>query len=109
MGAVVEVHSDHFPHDIPDAEWLPVVGEREWVVLTNDKRIRYRRIERDALLAAGIRAFVLTVGHLSIAAATATWERHLRKIERLAVSTPAPFIAHVGPARVTIMRASRRR
>lgn len=109
MGAVVEVHSDHFVHDIPDAEWLPVVGERGWVVLTHDKRIRYRRIERDALLAAGIRAFVLTVGHLSIAAATAIWESQLRKIERLAVSTPAPFIAHVDRSSVRVMPVSRRR
>jgi mRNA degradation ribonuclease J1/J2 len=51
-GVVVEVHWDHFAHDIPDAEWLSVVGEKRWVVLTHDKRIRYRPIERDALVAA---------------------------------------------------------
>jgi hypothetical protein len=67
--AVVERHSDHFPDDIPDEGWLPLVGSNRWGVLTNDKRIRHRRIERESLLAAGIRAFVLTAGQLSGAAA----------------------------------------
>jgi hypothetical protein len=31
-----------------------------WVVLTKDSRIRYRSLERDALIRAGVRAFVLT-------------------------------------------------
>jgi hypothetical protein len=88
---------------------LPVVGAKGWVVLTNDKRIRHRRIECQALLAAGIRAFVLTAGHLSSAEAAEIWVRQFRKIERLAVSRPAPFIAHVDRARVTVMRVSRRR
>jgi hypothetical protein len=108
-GAFVERHPDHFADDISDESWLPVVGAKGWVVLTNDKRIRHRRIERQALLAAGIRAFVLTAGHLSSAEAAEIWVRQLRKIERLAVSRPAPFIAHVDRARVTVMRVSRRR
>jgi PIN like domain len=39
---------------------LPVVGARGWCVLMRDKRIRYRRPERDKLTAHGVRAFVLT-------------------------------------------------
>ena len=108
-GALVELHPDHFADDISDEGWLPVVGAKRWVVLTNDKRIRHRRIECQALLAAGIRAFVLTAGHLSSAAAAEIWVRQLPKIERIAISRPAPFIAHVNQARVTIMRGSRRR
>jgi hypothetical protein len=83
-GAFVERHPDHFADDISDEGWLPVVGAKGWVVLTNDKRIRHRRIECQALLAAGIRAFVLTAGHLSSAAAAEIWVRQLPKIERLA-------------------------
>ncbi|RLS83567.1 MAG: hypothetical protein DWI05_01120 [Planctomycetota bacterium] len=109
VGAFVELHADHFEDDISDEGWLPVVGAKRWVVLTNDKRIRHRRIECQALLAAGIRAFVLTAGHLSSAAAAEIWVRQLPKIERIAISRPAPFIAHVNQARVTIMRGSRRR
>ncbi len=108
-GAVVERHSDHFPDDIPDEGWLPIVGSNGWVVLTNDKRIRHRRIEYQALSAAGVRAFVLTAGHLSGAAAAEIWVRQLPKIERLAISRPAPFIAHVNRASVRIMPVSRHR
>ena len=63
VGAFVELHADHFEDDISDEGWLPVVGAKRWVGLSNDKRIRHRRIERQALLAAGIRAIVLTVAH----------------------------------------------
>lgn len=108
-GAVVERHSDHFPDDIPDEGWLQVVGSKGWLVLTNDKRIRHRRIECQALLAAGVRTFVLTTGNLTSASAAEIWVRQLPKIERLAISTPAPFIAHVNRASVRIMPVSRRR
>jgi hypothetical protein len=59
-GATVEVHDDHFPQSTPDQTWLKEVGRRGWIVLTADKRIRYRSLEREALLAAGVQAFVLT-------------------------------------------------
>lgn len=58
-GALVEVHDDHFPPNAPDHEWLPVVGEKGWVVLTKDKRIRYRGLELKALEDARVKAFVL--------------------------------------------------
>ena len=41
-GAEVHVHGDHFPPDARDEEWLRVVGQRGWIVLTKDKMIRYR-------------------------------------------------------------------
>lgn len=59
-GATVEVHDDHFPQSTPDQTWLKEVGRRGWIVLTADRRIRYRSLEREALLAAGVQAFVLT-------------------------------------------------
>src|SRR3989344_8160221 len=51
-GARVEVHDDHLPQDAKDEEWLRYVGEREWVVLTQDDRIRFHYHERTALLQA---------------------------------------------------------
>ena len=35
-GARVEVHLDHFPGDKPDTEWIPVVGQNGWVLITKD-------------------------------------------------------------------------
>jgi hypothetical protein len=65
LGADVKVHDDHFPLHARDSDWLPEVGRRGWVVLMKDKRIRRNQLERDALLAAGVRAFVLTSGNLT--------------------------------------------
>lgn len=41
-GLTVERHGDHFAHDCPDEEWLQGVGERQWVAITHDRRIRYK-------------------------------------------------------------------
>ena len=59
-GAEVRVHDEFFPQDAKDEVWLGEVGRRGWVVLTKDKHIRYRQVEIQALLAAKVRAFVLT-------------------------------------------------
>jgi hypothetical protein len=43
-----------------DIHWLPIVGQRGWIVLMRDKRIRTRTAERERLLANGVGAFCLT-------------------------------------------------
>jgi predicted nuclease of predicted toxin-antitoxin system len=102
-GAVVTRHSDRFASDAPDEEWLRVAGAESWVVLTNDKRIRYRQNERGALAAAGVKAFVLTSGNLSSQDAADAWVRRLDEIRRVAESRPGPFIAHVTLNEVRVM------
>jgi hypothetical protein len=49
-GLNVERHEDHFAPDTPDAEWLEVVGDRGWIAITHDRRIRYKPNERDAVM-----------------------------------------------------------
>jgi uncharacterized protein with PIN domain len=51
------VHDDHFKQDVTDTTWLTIVGKRKWVVLTKDRRIRFRAIERQALINAGALSF----------------------------------------------------
>jgi PIN domain-containing protein len=58
-GATVVIHDDLFRSDAPDEEWLRVVGQFGWIVLTRDKMIRYRDAERAAIIRSGVRAFVL--------------------------------------------------
>lgn len=41
-GLVVETHDTHFARDEEDRVWLRAVGERGWVVLTKDQKLRYR-------------------------------------------------------------------
>lgn len=48
------------PRAALDDEWLPVVAEKGLVVITRDKKIRYRPAEKRAWIDHGVRGFVLT-------------------------------------------------
>lgn len=48
------------PRGSLDDEWLAVIGERGLVVITRDKRIRYRPVERQRWIEHRVRGFVLT-------------------------------------------------
>lgn len=105
VGAVVELHDDHFPPDAADPEWIHAVGQRGWVVLTKDQRIRYRPLEIAAVRAARARLFVITAGNLTGQGMADLVVRHRPRIERLAVAGPGPFIYRVtrtGVSRVPI-------
>ena len=45
-GANVVRASDRFPRGTEDEVWLTEAGRNAWIVLTRDKRIRYRQNER---------------------------------------------------------------
>jgi hypothetical protein len=60
LGEVVITHDEKFPSDTPDDVWLKEAGRKGWVVLTHDTRIRYRKMEREALIENNTKAFVLT-------------------------------------------------
>jgi PIN like domain len=70
-GALIERLTEHFPRGTPDEAWLTRAGQRGWIVLTRDKRIRYRQLERLALQAAKVRAFVFTGGNVTVKDAAA--------------------------------------
>lgn len=90
--------SRHVPRGTPDEVWLTDCGERGWVVLTRDKRIRYRVLERNALQTAGVKAFVFTGGNVSLAQTVAVVLKALPAMARIVEVTPAPFIFHFGTA-----------
>ncbi len=94
-GVVVHRHRDFFVHDTRDEDWLTTVGEKGWVVLTKDKRIRYRSIEREALINARVRAFVLVAGNLSGNDIAETFTRALPKILAFIGEHEPPFIARI--------------
>jgi hypothetical protein len=94
-GARVELHDNHFPQGTPDVVWLTEAGTRNWVVFTKDERIRYNQLERQALLNAGVRAFVLTARGLRGAEYAQVFVEALPAIHRLLNRQPGPFIAKV--------------
>ncbi len=76
-------------------DWLEKVGKKGFVVLTKDKQIRRRVFERNALIAANIKAFVLTCGNLRGTEMAEIFVSNLTRIENFARETPAPFIARI--------------
>jgi hypothetical protein len=86
-----------------DQDWLPVVGRAGLVVLTRDKRIRTRPLERQALLDHGVRAcFQTTGGQLTLFQQLQLWLRWWNEIEKLADEEPGPWLASVTRAGAAI-------
>ena len=86
-GLNVEIHDDHFAQDAKDEEWLMVVGQKNWVVVTRDERIRYRAAAKQAIRRAKIRAFVLTAqGNLRAEMLAEIFLKALPKIRQLSNS-----------------------
>jgi hypothetical protein len=88
--------SKHFPRGTPDEVWLPECGRNGWVVLTRDKRIRYRILERTALHEAGVKAFVFTGGNVSLKDTVQILAGSLNRLESICRAETPPFIYHLG-------------
>jgi hypothetical protein len=97
--ALAEEHGDVvYPghRDLPevrrgdlDDEWLPVVGRKGLVVITRDRRIRYRPAEKLAWIQHGVRGFVLTGKKSQTTVdSQAILQRHWSAIEALVDGEP---------------------
>ena len=95
-GASLERLTEHFLKGTADETWLAHAGRNGWVVLTRDKRIRYRQLERLALREARVRAFVFTGGNVTVAETAAILVRALPRMARISRVNAGPFIYHIG-------------
>ena len=50
-----ERHRQHFPPGTEDSVWLPFAGQKGWILLTKDKRIRFNDLEKQAVIANRVR------------------------------------------------------
>lgn len=80
--------------------WLRAVGERGWVVLTKDQKLRYRPLEIAALRGSKARVFVLTAGNLRGAEIAAVFVKALPRIHRVLRVRPGPFLARVSQSAI---------
>lgn len=92
LGLDAEGHADHFSHDVHDDIWLAVVGDRDWIVITNDKRLRFNQAERQALIAHGVGCFTLGGDSLSRWEQVRVLARAWDRIQEVIDNTPRPFI-----------------
>jgi predicted nuclease of predicted toxin-antitoxin system len=95
---IVEIHDDHFARDADDRIWLRAVGERGWVVLTKDQRLRYRPLEIAALRASKARVFVLVAGNLRGRDIASVFISAIPRIFSILRSHSGPFVARVSRA-----------
>jgi PIN domain-containing protein len=95
-GAVVHVMADVYGERIgqglSDEEWLRDAGERAWVVLMKDAKIRYRPAELQVLIDFGLRAFCLTNANMRGVEMAERFVEHLPRIVRIASEQPGPYI-----------------
>ncbi|MEG4308674.1 hypothetical protein QUB33_21025 [Microcoleus sp. B3-A4] len=94
-GATVEIHDDHFKQDIEDKDWLRIVGERNWVVLTKDKKIATRPLELLAVAQGNVRLFAFVDGDVPGVVVAQAFVNALENMQRFILGNQAPFIAKV--------------
>src|SRR5262245_39901932 len=95
VGLEVERLTDHHAPGTKDAVWLPDIGKRGWVLLTKDKRMRFRYAEILAIVNHGVRAFVLTGGNMKATDMAQSFLAAMPKMKRILAKTRTPFVASV--------------
>lgn len=94
--------ADLLPAGMLDDAWIPVVGERGWVVITNDKRLRTRPAQAELAIQHGLKVIHLyNSGHLT------AWDQAVQLLarwqsieEKTAVDRSGPYWLSVRKTRV---------
>jgi len=88
---MADVYGERIGQGLADEEWLRDAGERGWVVLMKDAKIRYRPAELQVVVDHGLRAFCLTNANLRGVEMAARLVTDLPRILRVA-REPGPYI-----------------
>jgi hypothetical protein len=88
---MASVYGEDLAQELDDEQWLADAGKNDWVVLMKDDKIRRRPAERDALVAAKVRAFCLTNAQLRASEQSARFVDNMDRILRQA-EKPGPYI-----------------
>lgn len=78
--------------DVADIDWLRLCGERGWLALMKDERIRYVEAEKRALVDHRVRAAVITNGNLSAEVMAARIIRALPDLALICADRQGPFL-----------------
>jgi len=98
QGIKHERHSQHFSAGTQDTVWLPFVGQKGWILITKDKRIRFNDLEKAAVVAYKVREFYFASGNYSGAEMSMMLVAALPEIIRLCGKQAPPFIASITKA-----------
>ena len=92
MHVMADVYGERIGQGLADEEWLRDAGERGWVVLMKDAKIRYRPAELQVVIDHDLRAFCLTNANLRGVAMAERFVANLARMVRLAREKPGPYI-----------------
>jgi hypothetical protein len=85
---------------VRDVDWLEMCGTENLVVLSKDRRLRYRPAEIAAIRRHGVMAFVLVRAGLRAAEQAARFD-HNRDVIETACVDPGPFVYAVHSDRIS--------
>lgn len=96
-GQSVVVHQEHFAGraGLQDQDWISEIARHGWVVLTKDKSFKRRELEKNAILAGGVRSFFLSATDLTGAQQAQIFVDALPRLHRICARHPGPFIARI--------------
>lgn len=86
------------PLGAPDKVWLSHCGRHSYLALTRDQRIRYRPLEKQALIEHGVGCFTFTQGQATAGQCAARIVALAPKMAAIATSQPKPFLYTFGLA-----------
>jgi hypothetical protein len=91
LGTRVEVHKRHYLPATPDPEWVADTTRKGWTIISGDKGIESDGINKQAVIQAEAKIFLLTDTESRGAewAASLVMARH--KIQRIATENRGPF------------------
>jgi hypothetical protein len=97
---LAEVYGEQAAQQAEDADWLSLAGERGWVVLCKDDRIRRRPAELQALADGKVRVFCLTNAHLTFSEQASYFLVNQHRIIQ-ASRKPGPYVYGVYRDKIT--------
>jgi hypothetical protein len=103
-GIACEKHLDHFAPGIEDTEWLPIIAQRGWSLLTTDARIRSNFLEKEAVRANEVRMFYFSRNNLAGRDMGVALRLALPQMERLVETQTPPFTASINKNGEVILR-----
>ncbi len=93
-GLTVERHKDYFADDASDEEWLEAIGEKGWIAISHNLRIRYMPNERDAVVRHRV-SLLIVIGKAPLPQLAQAFVKTYPRIERFLAEHTPPFIAKV--------------
>lgn len=91
----VQRHHDHFESGVEDDVWLTFVGQRQWVIITKDKKNRYNQWEKAAIRRYKVREFYFGSGNMTGGEMAAALVVALPKIKTIWQNQQPPFVVSI--------------